>query len=276
MNYCKLCNKNEATKTNSHIFPRFMGVSMLETNDGYRKGYKISSKSGVNWRPDQDTPKEDFIFCPVCESLLDHEYESPFAKNYYNNRENPRSFFNVIIKNHYVYRLYYKLDYYQFIKFFYSVIYRASISNHENFKNYSLPKEINEKIRKILINEIPFIQFPIYIFTCPLNSHPGANFIGTLSYNGNIHLLGVNEYILILDLSENNMIGNIFKYIYKPPYNSVRILTLPYDYWNSWIKETVFGTIIDKIRKNKMIEYLINGLILDKLIKQGIVKKIKN
>ena len=109
MNYCKLCEKKEATKTNSHIFPRFMGVSMLETVDGTRKGYKISTKTGLNKRPEQDSPKEDFIFCPDCESLLDNDYESPFAKHYYNDRDNPRSFFNVIIRNHHVYRLYYKI-----------------------------------------------------------------------------------------------------------------------------------------------------------------------
>lgn len=245
---------------------------MLETVDGTRKGYKISTKTGLNKRPEQDSPKEDFIFCPDCESLLDNDYESPFAKHYYNDRDNPRSFFNVIIRNHHVYRLYYKLDYELFNTFFYSTIFRASISNHENFKNYSLPKDILEKIRKIIIKELPFQQLPLYVFTCPLNPHPTGNFIGALSYNGNIHFIGINEYILILDLSSNKIFKKFFKGINNPKYNSVRILTLPYNYWNSWIKETIFGTILDRMYKNKVIELIVNGLILDKLLKQGIIK----
>jgi hypothetical protein len=274
MNYCRLCTKNEATKTNSHIFPKFLGVSMLESKDGARKGYKISSKDGLNKKPEQDTPKEDFIFCPGCESILDHDYENPFALNYFYDRENPHSYFNVIIRNHHVYRVYYKLDYHLFNKFFYSVIFRACISKDESFRNFTLPKNIIEKIRKILINEIPFEQIPLYVLTCPFNPHPTGNFVGSISYTDNTHIIGVNEYILILDLSTDGNIGNKFKSIYNPQYNSVRILTLPYDYWNSWIMDIPFKTVIDRMYKNKMIENIINGIIIDKLVKRGILKRL--
>lgn len=273
MDYCRLCRSKKASKTNSHIFPKFLGVSMIETNDGSRKGFKISSKDGLNKRPDQDTPKEDYIFCPECESLLDHDYENPFALNYYYERENPRSYFNVIIRNHHIYRVYYKLDYELFMKLFYSVIFRACISNHEGFKHFTLPKLIVEKIRKLLLGEIPFEQFPLYILTCPVNPHPTGNFMGAISFDDNTHIIGVNEFILLIDLSSDNRIGKIFTDIYNPKYNLVRILTLPYHYWNSWIRDIPFRTVLDRMYKDRMIEYIMNGLIINKLVKQGILKK---
>ena len=46
-----------------------MGISLLKT-DGLHKGYKITSYQGSFRKPFQDTPKEDYIFCPSCESLI--------------------------------------------------------------------------------------------------------------------------------------------------------------------------------------------------------------
>jgi hypothetical protein len=264
MTHCSLCQIKEATKTNSHIFPKFMGESMLITKDSKRKGFKISSKDGISKKSAQDTPKEDFLLCPDCESLLDHKYENPFAKYFYNTREYPRSYFTVIIRNRHLYRVYYKLDFESFTKFFYSIIFRASISNHENLNYYKLATDIHEKIRRIILDEIPFESLPLYIFTCPRNPFPTGNFIGAFTYNSNIHFFGVNEFILILDFSSNKTFDKLFPGVYNPKYNSVRVLTLPYNYWNSWIKETVFGTVLDKMYKNKMIEYIMNGLILFK------------
>jgi hypothetical protein len=151
MTRCSLCQIKKATKTNSHIFPKFMGESMLITEDSKRKAFKISSRNGISRRSTQDTPKVDFLLCPDCESMLDHKYENPFAKYFYNIREDPRSYFTVIIRNRHLYRVYYKLDFELFTKFFYTIIFRASISNHESLNYYKLPANIHEKIRRIIL-----------------------------------------------------------------------------------------------------------------------------
>jgi hypothetical protein len=78
---------------------------------------------------------------------------------------------------------------------------------------------------------------------------------------------------LLIDLSSDNRIGKIFTDIYNPKYNLVRILTLPYHYWNSWIRDIPFRTVLDRMYKDRMIEYIMNGLIINKLVKQGILKK---
>ena len=264
MALCNLCKIREATKTNSHIFPKFLGVSMLNTKGGTKKAYKISSRDGLSRRPTQDIPKEDFLLCPDCESMLDHEYENPFAKNFYNTREDPRSYFTVVVRNRHLYRVYYKQDFQFFTKFFYTILFRASISNHESLNYYKLPSSIHETIRRILLNEIPFESLPLYVFTCPNNPFPTGNFIGAFTITNNIHFFGVNEFILILDFSIDHTFDKLFDGVYNPGYNIVRVITMPYSYWKDWITGTAFQTLIDKRDKNKMIEYIINGLILSK------------
>jgi len=56
---CLMCHKRLATKKKSHIISKFFANSFL-TDD---KGHKISAE-GVKQNVIQDSPKENFIFCP--------------------------------------------------------------------------------------------------------------------------------------------------------------------------------------------------------------------
>lgn len=267
MTICNLCKTKLATQKNSHIFPRFLGTSMLITQDGLRKGFKITSFNGLNYKAYQDTPKEDYIFCPDCEFFIASKYETPIANQLYNNRENPRSFFYVYVKDRYLYRVYHMIDYQLFTKFLYSIIFRAAISNNEHFKNFNLPEYFLEKIRNILLEEIPYEKFPLLVLSCPYNPNPTGNFIGAISSNKNSYLIGVNEYIILLDLSNDSNFGHLFQGMSNEKYELVRILTLPYDKWLSLIKDTVFGPVIERMIKSILIKSLIDNLFINKLLK---------
>ncbi len=78
MKLCFLCKVKEATKKNSHIFPRYMGTTMIETPDKKRKAFNTSTR-----KFSQDTPKENYIFCPKCEAYLG-KLEKKFADEFYN------------------------------------------------------------------------------------------------------------------------------------------------------------------------------------------------
>lgn len=270
MHICKLCLNREATQKNSHIFPRFMGVTMLITEKGLRKGYRISSHEGINHNPFQDTPKDDFILCPECETFIARKYETPIAKEFYYNRDNPKHFFNVFHIPYHSYRVYYKIDYQRFVKFLYSIIFRASISNLDYFANFHLSEEIENKLRRILIDEIPFEDFPIIIIYTPNNPMPSGNFIGAISSLINVHLLGVNEYMIFLDLSNENYLEKFFSHYSISEYKLVRILTVSYEHWNSIIKGPVFGPVSENLIKRKMIAHIIDNLFVHKWITQGL------
>lgn len=270
MTLCKLCQIREATQKNSHILPKFMGISMLINKEGLRKSYKITSFKGIFQRPFQDTPKEDYLFCPECEALINEKYEKPISKRFYQNRDNSRTFFNVIYRNYYSYRAYYQVDYQLFIKFIYSLIFRAEITKIDYFSEFHLPSEIIEALRRILLDEIPFEALPLLIITCPNNPNPSGNFIGALSSNKNVHLLGANEYIIFLDLSNKHYFEAMFPKLYSQNYELVRIITLPYSNWNSLIMGPIFGPVIDSMHKRIGIKLIIDGLFIHKWISQGL------
>lgn len=268
MEICTLCLKNNATQRNSHIFPKFMGTTMLASTDGLRKGYKITTHSGINYKIFQDTPKEDYIFCPSCESLISRQFETPIANQFYNNRENPRSFFNVFMRDHYFYRVYFKLDYQLFTKFIYSIIFRACVSNTDYFKDFKISPDIQEKLRKILYENSPFESFPFLILTVPYNPKPTGNFIGAISSKKNVHLIGVNEFIIFLDLSGENLLSNFFGNLVGIKYDLVRVITVPYNLWESLIRDTVFGPVLGNMFKRLGIRSIIDGLFIHKILLQ--------
>lgn len=243
---------------------------MLITEKGMRKGYKISSHDGINHNPFQDTPKDDYILCSECETLIARKYETPISKEFYYNRNNPKHFFNVFHIPYHSYRVYHKVDYKLFVKFLYSIIFRASISNLDYFANFHLSEEIENELRGILIDEVPFKDFPLIVIYSPNNPMPSGNFIGAISSNNNVHLIGVNEYMIFLDLSNENHFEKLFPHFSISDYKLVRILTVSYEHWNSLITGPVFGPVSDNIIKRKMIEYIIDNLFLYKWIMQGL------
>lgn len=280
MTICRLCKIKEATQKNSHIIPKFMGISMLTSSDGLRKGYKITSFHGIFRRPSQDTPKEDYIFCPDCESLINKKFEVPISKQFYQNRNNSSAFFDVFYRHYYSYRVYYKIDYELFSKFLYSIIFRAGITSIDYFSFLTLPSDLLEQLRRILLDEIPFKTLPIIISTCPNNPNPSGNFIGALSSDINVHLFGINEYILFLDLSNKNHFERLFPKLSIPNYEQVRIITFPYANWNSLIMGPIFGPVMDSLHKRIGIKFIIDGLFIHKWITQGlpytVIKNNKN
>jgi hypothetical protein len=270
MTICKLCKVQEATQRNSHITPKFMGISMIKSSDGLHKGYKFTSFKGSFRKPFQDTPKEDYIFCPDCESLINKKFETPISKQFYQTRNTCSTFFEVHYRRLYSYRVYYKIDYVLFTKFIYSIIFRAGISSVDYFSLLSLPLAFTEQIRRILLNEIPFKSFPLIITTCPNNPNPTGNFIGAFSSDKNVHLFGLNEYILFLDLSGNHHFEKMFPNLSNANYEQVRIIAFPYVNWNSLIMGPIFGPVLDSFHKRIGIKFLIDGLFLHKWITQGL------
>jgi hypothetical protein len=265
---CNLCQSKEATQKNSHIFPKFMGTSMLISQKGPPKGFKITTDRGIYYKPFQDTPKEDHLFCPDCESHIANKYEGPFARNFYETRNNSRGYFNVHYKKAYSYRVYYHIDHQLFIKLFYSILFRAGIASIDYFKDFNLPYEIMKKLRNILLDDTPFESLPLIITTCPNNPYPSGNLIGALSSDSNVYLLAVNEYLVFLDLSGKNVFETLFPDFLAPNYELVRIITIPYSGWESLIRGPIVGPILDRMYKRLWIKYIIDGLFYNKLIAQ--------
>lgn len=168
MKICNLCKEMEATQKNSHIIPKFFGVSLLTTKDGKRKGFKSNEIAvGKKVKPYQDTPKADYILCPNCEAIFG-EIERIFANEFFNKYKTDKQkiqstrLFSV---NGYEFICPKNVNYENFKLLFYSIIWRTKISSLEYFYDTDLSEERTEQLREILNKEIEFEDIPIIVLT---------------------------------------------------------------------------------------------------------------
>lgn len=151
---CLLCKTNPATKTKSHIYPKFLSTNFLGTKGSPRKGYDLGSDKILDKKPRviQDSPKEDYILCEECEayfSVLEGIASDTFTK--WQQRVASGEFsLNKII------------DGFQILEcnsahkptihlLIYSIFWRVSISQDVFFESVKIADDFEESIRQILM-----------------------------------------------------------------------------------------------------------------------------
>lgn len=233
---CLLCKTKPATKKNSHVFPKFWLKNMFITKDNQREGWQISTtprnldKVGQKV---QDSPKQDYLFCPECEERFG-VVERYTANHFYNRYRDPSTSedFPVTRKPRpeldYVTAL--QVNPVMFKLFIYSLVWRASVSTHPVFNNFKLPAKVEEGLRELLdiyirnteADTIAFSQqhasefphLPLNIVTTAVASDATANFVQPfLAPDGKV-LIFANEFIIIFypdwDAPRNGPITNNF------------------------------------------------------------------
>ncbi len=144
MKICPLCQIDQADNKNSHIIPKFLGKPLFEkitprnTLQLNKKGKAIKI---------QDIPKEDFLICKSCEKRLEI-LETYFSRKLiglknYNNRKDRFKILK-IGPNQILECL--DLDPFLFKLFYYSLIWRISVTSHPLFENFQLPRKIEIEI----------------------------------------------------------------------------------------------------------------------------------
>ena len=215
---CLLCQIRLATKRNSHIFPKFWVKNILGP-ENQKEGYAVSSSSDKLGQKVQDSPKEDFIFCPECEMRFGF-LERYIANNFYNLYKSSAnaSIFPVtkrmgdeldIMTAVNVSPVFFKL-------FIYSLVWRASISNNVIFSNFKLNSETEEKLRIILDSYLQnsemdnlsycndnignFESLPVNIITTLSPADSTSNMIAPFDADDGRILLFANEFMIIIYL----------------------------------------------------------------------------
>lgn len=160
---CLLCGKNDATKRNSHILPRFISTNFLGPKTGKRQGFSLDSQTPVSIdekgevisRPQkiQDSPKEDYILCDECEayfSILEtgsaplyNDWSTKVMKGEFKitKLDDHFSFVECLSASASLNRL-----------FVYSMYWRASISSHNLFSDYKLSESLEQSLKSILLD----------------------------------------------------------------------------------------------------------------------------
>lgn len=231
---CLLCHDNLASQKGSHIIPKFFGKGLF-WGQSPRKATALF-KGGKRQKV-QDIIKEDYLFCPECETgfsiletycsiRLERFNEIRYYKDF--NRIKLKEFEFIECK---------EIDIRVFNLFIYSMIWRISISNNFGFLNFKLSEHEEEKLRQILkefstlsqadlfdkidaINELPNHH---HLIIRPIKKlRPPKSMLSAASYNEILHQLHLVDYLIIyntgidtlpekLDQLENNRLGGLVR-----------------------------------------------------------------
>lgn len=211
---CLLCRTRLATKKNSHILPDFVTKTILGS-DNRKIIYGIPSQAS-KIKKDQDTPKEDYILCPECETklgVLEREFANylyyPLVRrelHLFTRKLNPvdPSITIVIPRQRpgFLYHL-----------FIWSIIWRASISSHSAFSAFNLGNDLEEELRSTLdlfikpstemmenfysFNRLAFPTYHTAVYLSPMQNSATSNFILGLTLNNDGDgWIVMNEFII--------------------------------------------------------------------------------
>ncbi len=256
-NKCLLCNINDATQTNSHIIPKFMSKTIL--GDGNRRRGFIIGTDRLHKAPQivQDTPKEDYILCPTCESYFSI-LENIIANKIHNKlwlaehqgQFQPERHPSGIIINYcnevdpIIWRL-----------LIYSILWRCSISSSLICNDFKLnPDEektlsdilnqfntIDQEILFNLVNEkrLSFPTIPFLIVSADSFSNRTLNMLFFNPAAQNPYQLVLNDYILIFSFQTSELLPK-FQFLVNGNGDVIKIGILPI---------VIFESIINDIRQ---------------------------
>ena len=144
---CNICKANPADHTGSHIFPRFLGVTLLATDNNKRASFTTDILDPeMKQKAKQDTPKIPHILCSSCEAKIGswerqfaNEFYYPFNKGDYQKScetKKKEHGFKILISQ--------KSDYNNFKLVVYSMLFRAAISGHIAFSDLRLKDHLKK------------------------------------------------------------------------------------------------------------------------------------
>lgn len=261
---CLLCGTKDATKKNSHILPKFISSDFL--GDGNKRGYVIDSKIGTK-KVVQDSPKEDYIFCPDCEqyfSLIEGEIAVEIKKIHAednNDAVEPIGLENIIIPP--------KI----FHLFYYSQFWRASISNLDLFSSFKLSKETEKYLKDELnkfnrqtktdfyssleLNELFDIR-PYWVITSFVFSDKTKNLIFA-PYDRSPYYIIADKFCLIL-YDKINEIPEENRILFNTEKEHRRTWIFPSNLWEKLMVDAPFSQLAERFKKNQENQTKIKSL----------------
>lgn len=228
---CLLCDEKK-TLIEAHIIPEFF-YKNLGLYEPDKKGQGrihaatiIKDKFNINKKGIPKGIYDKNILCKCCDNFINEEYEYYSKQLLFDNSEKNTDNTNGTIT-------FLNIDYIKFKLFVLSMFWKASISKRTEFKNMKFPNDIENLIKKMIINkdagspnEFPIILF--YLYAPDLLS-------GTMTDIKSINNNGVLSYAFIaggmlfyLYLNKSDVPASLGKATFKA-YGELNISTIPTD-----------------------------------------------
>lgn len=238
---CLLCEKNRSDKKNSHIIPKFLTKSLFGSGNK-REGHKYVGNK-IYKRVFQDSPKENYIFCSICEDYFSYleRRSSQFFLTWFESNVTEQDLKNVLI-NGALFKYYLPIDVKIFHLFFYSLVFRVAISNSELFRSFRIPLCDLELLRSEILKfhsvtesqldknltKYDFTLSANYaIFRCINLPEETMGSITAVSFEY-VHLIHLNNYMLHLDLGNGKPKDILFQ-----TDELAKIAICSFEYWHS-------------------------------------------
>lgn len=228
MGVCKICQKEKKLIKRSHIISKLLFRDLFESQPRkYIIQLDLHNLNKPN-RKSSDALYDNNLFCADCENGFMNIFEDYFKKYIVN----PKS---VMDSSGELRRIIYsQYDYDKFFLFFNIQIYRASLSQREEFKVVNLDEDIIEKIRINIMNQKIIKQTnEIAIVKFEENSN-FKNMIGSFRRVGNNYYIILRDFIVFYFFDQDDinflaMKGHLIKR------DKVTISIIPKNYEDAFI-----------------------------------------
>jgi len=233
---CSLCKQEKKLIKKSHIIPEFF-YRETKLYDEKHKMNKIEAKEYKNSKKVGRVPSGDYeggILCADCDNKLIGGLEDYGRKVLFGGLFNEEALGYKNLKNPtdgLEYTIITNVDYTKFKLFLLSILWRASITKREMFKEASLADADNEIIRKMLITKDAgkINEYPI-IFMSYLNDPripTDVIFQPIRSATKDIITFLIGGFIFIYNITNNYMDINEIREMTIIPENKMTIMHLP-------------------------------------------------
>jgi hypothetical protein len=268
---CLLCKANLATKSNSHIFPRFLSTHFLGEKETARKGFILKSNEILKNRPKpiQDSPKENYILCEECETYLG--VLEDIARD---------TFIDWKVKVHKgeftLNQIIEELDIVEcntsnkktIHLFIYSIFWRVSISSIDLFENVKISQEFGDELRTILmnykqtkkrdylnsLNKLPFFKiFPTSIITAKLVFDKRANML-FVPFSYDPYCIVVDRYAFMLFKTKSDIKQDFLKAFCNIEIEDCKMMVFSEQLWYDIILKKPFELLANKVLELKKID----------------------
>jgi len=151
---CKLCLLEKPLSKKSHIIPDFMYQGFY---DEHHKIFKIKVKNPSNYTRQPSGEYEGSILCAHCDNVKIGKFENYAARVLFGGsftKDELPLFENQVNQYGVAYTQIQNLDYKKFKLFMLTILWKASISKRDFFKNVKLG-QYEEKVREMIYHEDP-------------------------------------------------------------------------------------------------------------------------
>lgn len=255
---CNLCKLKIADKSNSHIIPKFMCKGLFEKA---KPRHSIAINNKGKSKNIQDTPKENHILCSNCEKRIEI-IETYFARKIIDihNYNNLKNNFEVKKISNQEYLSCETINPKAFKLFIYSIIWRTSISNLNEFMKFKIEESIEEEIRiflnsnlkithKELVDNFEKIvltpKYDFCIFKPVIKSNLSRGIFTTYNTSENSHIMLIVDFAIYFFTSDEN-IDDTFKYFSNSQNEKVLIPLAEIEKWNELNKIIVYQMLENK------------------------------